>query len=283
MQVKVIIGTIAFMLAMIILGFASLLEPARMEQASGARLGRQIEDGAELFANNCSTCHGINGDAAECFDTAGNQIGCAGLPLNSAALLCGEPSARMVQLNWAGTKFDLIYQTVSAGRVGTLMPTWSQEFGGPMEPHQIEEVTQYVMNWGAPGAELCAEGAEVVTVEWPETFAELPAGSADNGPALYEVTYGCQACHGDPATPGTNLVGPWLGNIANEAGTRVEGQSAEEYLYTAILHPNDFIAPICANDQPCLSPSAMPGDFGQRMSLQDMADIIAFYMTLSTG
>lgn len=280
MQVKVIIGTIAFMLIMIILGFVTLLEPARLEETTDARLGRQIEDGAQLFQSNCATCHGINGQAELCYDAGGNQIGCAGLPLNNSALLCGEPSERMVQLAWSGSKESLIYQTIASGRIGTLMPTWSQEFGGPLEAHQIEELTQYVLNWGTDPA-LCGEGAAVEAVEWPESWEDLPAGDAANGPNLYEVTYGCVACHGDPATPGSNPVGPWLGDIADVAATAEEGKSAEQFIYESILNPNAFIAPTCANDQPCASPSAMPANFGDRMSLQDMADLIAYYMTLT--
>lgn len=279
MQVKVVIGTIAFMLVMIIMGLVTLLEPARMERTTLAFEGRQIENGAALFQNNCATCHGIEGKAEQCFDAGGEQIGCAGLPLNSAALLCGEPSERMVQLAWSSSKHNLIFQTISAGRPGTLMPTWSQDFGGPMEPHQIEQLTAFVLNWETP--ELCGEGGPVEAVEWPDSVEDLPEGDAANGPQLYEVTLGCAACHGNPDEPGSNPVGPWLGNIANVAADRVAGQSAEQYIYESILNPNAFIAPECANDQPCLEPSAMPANFGDRMSLQEMADLIAYYMTLT--
>ncbi len=61
MQVKVIIGTIAFMLTMVILGLATLLEPARMEESTDAFLGRQIENGAQLFRDSCVECHGVDG------------------------------------------------------------------------------------------------------------------------------------------------------------------------------------------------------------------------------
>lgn len=282
MQVKVIIGTIAFMLVMIIFGFATLIEPARLDETIEAREGRQIEDGAHLFQNNCATCHGIEGKAEQCFDAGGSQIGCQGLPLNNTALLCGEPSQRMVQLSWGGSKEALIYQTIAAGRIGSVMPTWSKEFGGPMEDHQIEELTTFVLNWGSTDGPLCGEEVVVERVEWPESVEDLPEGNPDNGPGLYEITYGCQACHGAPDVEGSNAVGPWLGNIANVAAERVEGQSAAQYIYESILNPNAFVAPVCANDLPCGEPSSMPMNFGDRMSLQDMADIVSYYLTLST-
>ena len=81
MQVKIVIGTIAFMLTMIILGFAALREPARLQEFQHAFEGRSIENGARLFSNNCATCHGVNGKAEECYDAGGNVIGCQGLPL----------------------------------------------------------------------------------------------------------------------------------------------------------------------------------------------------------
>jgi mono/diheme cytochrome c family protein len=279
MQVKVVIGTISFMLAMIILGFATLLEPARLQQTTEAFLGRQIENGAALFQGNCATCHGVAGKAEACFSPSGEEIGCVGLPLNSASLLCGDPSERMVQMGWDGSKHNFIFQTIAAGRPGTLMPTWSADFGGPLEQHQIEQLTLFILNWGEDPA-LCGEDVVVEAVEWPESAEDLPEGDAANGAQVYEITYACGACHGDPGTPGTNAIGPWLGNIGNEAADRVEGMSAEQYLYESILDPNKFISGGCpAGD--CAEPSVMPPNFGDRMSEQDMADLIAYYMSLT--
>ena len=279
MQTKVIIGTIAFMLTMIILGFATLLEPARLEETTLAFEGRTIEKGAALFQANCANCHGIEGKAEQCFDPAsGEPQGCVGRPLNHPDLLCGEPATpRMDQLSWSGSKRNLIYQTISAGRPGTLMPTWSQDFGGAMEPYQIEQVTNFVMNWGEDPA-LCAAPTPV-PVEWPEDVAELPEGDPANGETLYTSTFGCGSCHGDPAVEGSNPIGPWLGTIAVEGASRIEGKDSDQYIYESILHPDDFIAPICANDNPCSEPSQMPATFISSMSQQDMADVIAFLLS----
>jgi mono/diheme cytochrome c family protein len=282
MQVKIIIGTISFMLAMIILGFAALLEPARLQEASRAFQGRGIENGAQTFASACATCHGVNGDALECFDSSGNTIGCVGRPLNHAPLLCGEPSQRMTEMSWTGSKRAFIFTTISAGRPGTLMPTWSETFGGPLFENQVSDVTDFVLNWQSE--ELCgAEGeGEAPQAEWPEDVAELPEGDATAGGERF-VSAGCTACHGDPATPGSNAVGPHLGNIGNAGADRVEGMAADQYIYTSILHPNDFIAPICANDQACNQPSAMPSNFGQTLTPEDMANLIAYLMEQTSG
>lgn len=278
MQTKVVIGTISFMLVMIILGLAALLEPAELERVTIAREGRQIESGAVLFNANCVECHGKEGKAIECVDFAGEEKACVGLPLNHVPLLCGDPSQRMGQLGWKGSKEDLIFQTISAGRPGTLMPTWSDQFGGPMEEYQIDQLTSYILNWSEDPA-LCGDGAAVVTVDWPESVEDLPEGSVEGGMAVYQSAQ-CFACHGTMGDADTALVGPYLGNIGNDAATREAGKSGEQYIYESILDPNKFMAPECPNG-PCSEPSQMRQDYPTVLSEQDMADIIAYYMTLT--
>jgi mono/diheme cytochrome c family protein len=266
------------MLVMIILAVAALFEPARLEATTDAFLGRQVEKGASLFSQNCVECHGVDGLAQQCIDYAGEEKGCVGLPLNHAALLCGEPSERMLQVGWKSSKANFINQTISAGRPGTLMPTWSQSFGGSLEDHEVEQLTNYILNWGEDPA-LCGEDVIVETVEWPESWEDLPEGDADNGPDLYQSN-GCAACHGDPSgDPALAVVGPWLGNIGNEAADRVAGQSAEQYIFESILNPNAYVVPECPNG-PCSEPSVMRPDYGNVLSEQDMADLIAYYLTL---
>lgn len=278
MQVKVVIGTIAFMLVMIILGVAALFEPARLQATTDAFAGRQVEKGAQLFRENCVECHGLEGKAQDCVDFTGEAKGCVGLPLNHAPLLCGEPSTRLQQINWQSSKSNYIAQTIAAGRPGTVMPTWSQNFGGPLGDHQVEQLTAYVLNW-ANDPELCGDVTVVEQVEWPESWEELPQGDAAAGPGLYQIN-GCLGCHGDPANPDSATVGPHLGNIANVAAVREPGVSAEQYIYESILYPNMYIAPDCPNG-PCLEPSVMRADYGTVLSLEEMADLITYYMTLS--
>jgi hypothetical protein len=85
------------------------------------------------------------------------------------------------------------------------------------------------------------------------------------------------ACHGDTQVDGSNNVGPWLGDIVEVGATRVEGQSALQYVYISILENNAFISPDCPTG-PCASPSAMPGTFKGRFGSnpQDLADLLAF-------
>lgn len=283
MQIKIVIGTIAFMLAMMVLGYSALREPSRMERYSGAELGRSIESGAQIFASNCATCHGVDGTAQECYDSNGNQIACQGLPLNYNALVCGDKSQRMIDMGWIGTKADYILTTISAGR-GSVMPTWSEQFGGPMRPDQVQDVANFVLNYESDT--LCA--APVITYEWPDNVQDFLTGPDVTGPGdvahgkeLFSITYGCSACHGvpDEGTPG--LIGPSLNGIKEFGGTMVEGQDAEQYVYHSILFPSDFIAPECPTG-PCAGPpSVMPANFGSRLAdnPQDMADLLAYLLS----
>lgn len=283
MQVKVVIGTIAFMLTMIVLGYAALREPERLEHFAGAREGRTIETGAKIYINNCSTCHGVEAKAEECYDSAGNSITCQGLPLNNYFLVCGDTPERLAQTRFEGTKQQFVERTIAAGRSGTVMIAWSSDYGGPFRTDQVKDVAAYVLNFA--NEEFCAQ--EPVRFDWPESvddfltletedFVAAP-GDAENGAALY-ASYACNSCHGNIDEAGSNQIGPWLGEIAEVGATRVEGQTAVQYVYESILYPNNHIAPDCAQG-PCVEPSAMRGDYAFAISAntpQDMADLLAY-------
>ena len=275
MQVKIVIGTVAFMLTMVVMGYAALREPARMETFTNMYEARSIESGGTIFHSNCATCHGENGRAEECYNAEGEQEGCKGLPLNRAELLCGNPSPRMEAMQWLGSKHAFVAGTVTSGRSQNGMPTWGADFGGSLEPYEVEYVTKYVLNWETE--DMCSQPTPT-PVPWPQTVAELPAGNAAAGQELFEITYGCAACHGFLAEEGSNATGPWVGNFKTLDNTRVDGYSAADYVYESVLLPNAFISPDCPTGACGGPPSAMPDNFGVRLSLQDMADIMTYVL-----
>jgi mono/diheme cytochrome c family protein len=260
-----------------------LREPERLAAFTEAREGRTIETGANIYINNCATCHGVEGRAEDCSDAAGNAITCQGLSLNNYFLVCGDAPERLAQTRFEGTKEQFVERTVAAGRSGTVMPAWSARYGGPMRDDQVLNVAAFVLNFA--NDELCAQ--EPVSFPWPDAvddflnmatpeFTAVP-GDAENGAALYE-SYGCANCHGNVAEAGSNQLGPWLGDIAEVGATRVEGQTALQYVYTSILYPNDFISPECPTG-PCTGPpSLMVQDLAFRMATnpQDMVDMLAY-------
>ena len=302
MQIKIIIGTVAFMLTMILLGFYSLLEPARLQNFTDARLGRQTEKGAEIFLNNCSTCHGLEGKAENCVDAAGEAISCKGLPLNNAQLVCGDKTDRMNARGWIGTKEAFIQSTITAGRAGGVMIAWSQDFGGPLQDNEVVAATKYVLNF--ENEELCSFIA--TSFPWPDNYADLPAVTADQveagtepfepeifpvelpgdaarGEILYKETYPCTSCHGIPEDASTDGgSGPWHGDYASRAGTNVgltniDGdytyETIEDYTYRSILYPGEFVVDGYTNAMTVFSQ-----DHNMNSNPQDLADLIAYLL-----
>lgn len=141
---------------------------------------------------------------------------------------------------------------------------------------------------GATRADLATVTPEKRAVEdprappaWPRARGDLPRGDAASGARLYATTLSCSSCHGRPETAGSATLGPDLADLARTGATRREGLDAADYIYESLLDPDAFIAPTCAGGRPCPRPSAMP-PYGERMSLQDMADILA-YLTSDVG
>lgn len=301
MQVKIIIGTVAFMLTMILLGFYSLLEPARLENFTNARLGRQIEKGAEIYKNNCSTCHGKDGRAQDCVNAAGEAISCQGLPLNYAPLICGDRSDRMNARGWAGTKEAFIQNTIAGGRAGGIMIAWSQEYGGPLQENEVVAATKYVLNF--ENEELCSFIA--TSFPWPENYADLPTvvvedvvagtepfqpeifpvelpGDVARGEALYKETYPCTSCHGVPEDASTSGgSGPWHGDYATVVESRLgitadNGyvyETVEDYTYRAILYPGEYLVDGYANAM-----TVFAEDHTMNSNPQHVADLVAYLL-----
>lgn len=69
-------------------------------------------------------------------------------------------------------------------------------------------------------------------------------GDPTAGKELFQQTTidsapGCMTCHS--TQPEKVIVGPSLAGVANRAGTRVPGQTAEDYLHNSILDPNLYV------------------------------------------
>jgi cytochrome c2 len=80
----------------------------------------------------------------------------------------------------------------------------------------------------------------------------------------------CATCHA--LVPDTIIIGPSLFGVATRAATRVEGQSAEEYIQRSILRPGDYVVDGYKN--------VMVTNFSLEMTSEDMNALVAFLMTL---
>lgn len=82
---------------------------------------------------------------------------------------------------------------------------------------------------------------------------------------------GCMTCHS--LEPGVNLVGPSLAVVGGEAGSRVSGQPAEEYLRLSIVEPGEYIVEGFAA-------GIMPANYGNELSEQQLNDLVAYLLSL---
>ncbi len=280
---RVIVGTLCFVITMVLFGYVAVTEQDRMATFDIAYQARQVETGGQLFESNCATCHGLDGKGG------GRAPG-----LNSPDLLAGKPPVRLQQAGWAGTLENYIHATIAGGRpqgsvtfsqYAERMPTWSQEFGGPLRADQIDALVAYVMNWAPAYANFTPEPLPTVVPVGTDITVALPAGDAANGEAL-ATSLGCTACH--ISAGGATTIGPaWLAasdpsgqGIGTRAGLRLteadytgHATSAAQYLFESIVSPDAFVVPSYA-------PGVMLKDFGTRMDAQQMADVIAYLETL---
>ncbi len=277
---KIGIATLAILLSLAIILFQGFIEEPRMEAQTASWDGRSIEIGAELFGNNCASCHGLDGK---------------GLPVVAPALNSRYFfTQRLDDVGWSGSLEQYVALTLHAGRPSKIdtqwanvMPTWGNEFGGPLRGDQIEHLTAFVLNWeeaalaqtpeedpwqfyqdslskqlpyspDEPGYDVkleqavaAAEAAGVsnYSIGGVEVTAPAEDAAADAGPRDPEVLFasmGCAGCHNmdaDQTDSNMGQPGPHMGNIAETAPTRVEGQDAETYLYNSIVAPNDYLVP----------------------------------------
>lgn len=83
----------------------------------------------------------------------------------------------------------------------------------------------------------------------------------------------CAQCH---STGTDRLIGPGMAGIAERAATRVEGQSAIDYIRNSILHPNDYIV----QGEPAYPSGLMPQNYAEVLPEQELNDLIAYLLTL---
>lgn len=277
-------GTVVIFATFMLIGWVALNESNRMVTFTAQYEARSIQRGAAIFDGNCASCHGPDG---------------RGLPgiapaLNAQDLFDGS---RLESMGWTGSLEDYVELTVSAGRPARSadwpnpMPTWSNEYGGPMRPDEVRDVVNYVMNWNCLYDDSCANeteaamlrGEEVIQptpvvvesgpplgsdIDYVELAASLPPGDPANGELLFNGTLACYTCH---SMDGSVLVGPSMPGVQ---GRMPEGYgSIEEYLAESIWYPD-------VHKVPGFEDAQMLQDFSARMSEQDLADVIAYLLTL---
>jgi len=177
--IESLIGLGALLLIASALGYYILNEPTRIVSAQNNVVAVQLDDAMTLYAENCSVCHGLNGEG----------IG-ATPPLDSAALL--------------NMSYEDLYKTIARGRYQTAMPAWSIEDGGPLSDYQIDEMATLILygDWAETGDRTVNLGfaplIPFTTEPNPALLAEI--GNLPDGATLQTAVQlfatNCVACHG---------------------------------------------------------------------------------------
>ena len=103
-------------------------------------------------------------------------------------------------------------------------------------------------------------------------------GNPARGEKLYAQTTigsasapGCITCHSLEA--GVVVVGPSHAGVGTRAATYTENQTAEEYLHESIVSPDAHIVD-------GFTPGVMYQNFGAELNEQEIADLVAYMLTL---
>ena len=202
------------------------------------------ENGRDLFARNCSTCHSTDGYRdggyqAEIALQAGRWSGWLADPENAA--IVSAPSLTHFGLRntfGAGieelTRENLItwINDPSEIKIGTRMQKHAAIYDTPdrtarLERQEIIDIADYLLSLvpgkgGDNGSGASNGGSDVQGLD---------------GQALFAAN-GCSGCH---STGADRVVGPGLAGVGESAGNRVSGLSAEEYIAQSLRDPTAYV------------------------------------------
>lgn len=181
-QINIMVALIFLLL--IALGAYTIFDPTRQQEAAAIQTDLLAQRGASTFSANCRPCHG---------DTGQGRIGPA---LNRPDLR--DPAKLDVNQQF-------VRDTITCGRVGTLMPTWGQSEGGSLSDEQIRELVTLITidPNDAWNSYVAPDSATLNVVATPAPVEDLLKGSITGSQAS---VCGQKVANTTPtvqATPGT--------------------------------------------------------------------------------
>jgi mono/diheme cytochrome c family protein len=141
-----------------------LVYPAAAQEGDEEEL---LEQGAQIYAENCAVCHGEDGQ--------------------------GRVGATLAK-NWPSIRPDLrVRDVIERGIPGTFMPAWSLANGGPLTDQEIDATTFYILSWQEGGPIF------IFSTATPSSRLALTpppgvTGDPNQGALLYASN--CAICHG---------------------------------------------------------------------------------------
>jgi mono/diheme cytochrome c family protein len=145
------------------------------------------------------------------------------------------------------------------------MPAWSDQFGGPLRPDQINDISKYILNWEA----TALEDVVIETLATPTPSPDELEDPVARGQKVF-LDNGCGGCHTiEGFSAGT--VGPIQTNIGTVAGTRIPGMSADDYILESIMDPSAYIVDGYPDD-------VMLKNYGDLIGPDQLTDLVAFLL-----
>lgn len=133
---------------------------------------------------------------------------------------------------------------------------------------QATDSGEFVALWYVFGSPTPPPGAPTAT----PLALPVPVGDPARGQELFNGAANCATCHRVDAEE--VFVGPSLKTIANRAAYKRPGMDAVTYLYNVILNPDETINPLT-------KPGVMPRTFEVKLTDEQIADVIAYLLTLN--
>jgi mono/diheme cytochrome c family protein len=239
--------------------------------ASGPGVGDPAA-GVPIYENKCTACHGLEAE------------GIVGPPLRNSTYI-------------QSSSIQDIYNTISNGRAGTIMPGWLQANGGPLNSTDINNVVAYLKNLQGVAAFPRSTEAPTPTEE-PAAPGPTPAGtpeparpSGEGGPGQAVSLTGdpkngiglfgmyCAYCHGPQGRMGVPNPDSDDGEVPglNPIDDTLISKDSKIYMENIDLFIEHGSIPAGA------SPDIKMPAFGdlKLITSQQIADLIAYVMSLN--
>lgn len=217
---------------------------------------------------------------------------------------------RTAQVGWENTVAAYIRTTLVHGRPGSgdiwngnIMAAWSQLAGGPLRDDELDYLVAYITNWDLGEAwapedllsvnqfgkrkmerlTVVIDGptVEPIGTDVDEIMTQLADVEGDpvHGEAIYTSVerpqiptasvLGCSGCHVNGAAAPDTVLQWELINTERLNEPQFAGYTAEQYIVESIVQPSAYVVDGYVA-------GTMPQTFGDSLSIQDLADIIAY-------
>lgn len=142
-------------------------DPPRLQAAAASLSQERIERGDALYASQCASCHGLEGE------------GGLGPALKNRTVLKNTPD-------------EIFFSVIRSGVPNTQMPSWSVDFGGPLTDEDIQDLVALLRSWEATAPEILpqqrqpdpAQGALLFASTCALCHGENGSGGSPGVPAL---------------------------------------------------------------------------------------------------